>query len=612
MAFLLAAVLGLVPLVIAPHLLFYYDVTGKLALLLAGTALALVFWAVRGDACRSLPAARAGRWFCVLIAAGALSLVISTVLSSNPALSFGGTNWRRFGLVAQLAILLFSLLLASSLVANPDRMRTLLRVTSASGILIGLYGVLQYFGWDPWIPPAAYHVGEGAWEIVRPPATLGHAIYFANFELYVAFFGGALAATDPDRRWKMMGLLAAGVAALSILLSGTRAALLGLAAGAIFLAIRLRPRLTRRTIAAALVISAGLAVLYLLPPGAKLRGRVHWTLTEQPLGGARSLLWRDSLSMAGRRWVSGYGLETFSAEFPAFQSAALARAYPEFYHESPHNLFLDALTAQGIIGLLPLLGLIALAFYAAWKGALADAYTGAALAAALASQQFAVFTVPTALYFFATLAALAVRPRPAPRSDVSQPLIRVALVSASLAGAALLATFAVRLTVSDRALAVVARQLETGRLEQAVLKYQQARQWRVSGGAADLWYSRKLAAFMGQTRDPFQRIQAWPRVMEAAWEATRSAEDRPNAWYNLAAFYAAQNDSGRTEAALRSAIRCAPNWFKPHWMLAQVLRAGGRLSDALREADLAADLNGGHNPEVAHTLGEIRAALPQR
>jgi len=50
------------------------------------------------------------------------------------------------------------------------------------------------------------------------------------------------------------------------------------------------------------------------------------------------------------------------------------------------------------------------------------------------------------------------------------------------------------------------------------------------------------------------------------------------------------------------AIASSPNWFKPHWMLAQVLTAKGRRGQALAEAQVAADLDGGKNPEVAQVL----------
>jgi len=50
------------------------------------------------------------------------------------------------------------------------------------------------------------------------------------------------------------------------------------------------------------------------------------------------------------------------------------------------------------------------------------------------------------------------------------------------------------------------------------------------------------------------------------------------------------------------AIASSPNWFKPHWMLAQVLTAKDRREQALAEAQLATDLDGGRNPEVTQVL----------
>ena len=52
MALIQAALAGLVALIITPGLLFYFDVTPKLAVLLAGTSLALVGCAAAGSLSR--------------------------------------------------------------------------------------------------------------------------------------------------------------------------------------------------------------------------------------------------------------------------------------------------------------------------------------------------------------------------------------------------------------------------------------------------------------------------------------------------------------------------------------------------------------------------------
>ena len=80
MALLQATIIGLIALALTPGWLFYFDVTPKIALLLAGTAAALF--------CTG----RAPRWFSLLLLANLLSLTVSTALSSNPALSLFGTT----------------------------------------------------------------------------------------------------------------------------------------------------------------------------------------------------------------------------------------------------------------------------------------------------------------------------------------------------------------------------------------------------------------------------------------------------------------------------------------------------------------------------------------
>ena len=90
-----------------------------------------------------------------------------------------------------------------------------------------------------------------------------------------------------------------------------------------------------------------------------------------------------------------------------------------------------------------------------------------------------------------------------------------------------------------------------------------------------------------------------------AQRATETAEDPFNAWYNLGVVYGLQNDAAGAERSLRAAIAAHPTWFKPHWMLAQVLRLEGRRDEARREALLAGELDAGKDPEVARTVEEF-------
>jgi Tfp pilus assembly protein PilF len=101
-------------------------------------------------------------------------------------------------------------------------------------------------------------------------------------------------------------------------------------------------------------------------------------------------------------------------------------------------------------------------------------------------------------------------------------------------------------------------------------------------------------------------LMARQEAIKAGIAATRTSEDRENAWYNLATLFAANNDAASVERSLRNAIAWAPNWFKPHWTLAQLLELGNRHNQALAEAAKALQLDAGHDPEVTETWKQLQ------
>ncbi len=360
MGILQAAVLGLVALIVTPGYFFYFDVTPKVALVLLGTALALV-WA-------SFTKGASYRTFSILVALQLISLSVSTALSERPALSLIGTNWRRYGAVVQASALIFAWLVAWRTAGLPDRTRTILRGVAATGLLVSMYGIAQYFGWDPLLPAAAYHIGEGVWTIVRPPGTLGYVSYFATWLLFTIFLCLTLARMEVAYCVaRKLAYLAALLALIAMLLTGTRAAMLGLAAGGAVWFFWQRVRIPRTWLLAAAGVCVAVAALYLSPAGQPLRSRMRW-FAEDPWGGARPRLWRDSMSMFLHRPLVGYGPEVFTATFPRFESLELARAYPDFVYESPHNILLDAAVSQGLPGLLILCCLMFLGFRTRQRG----------------------------------------------------------------------------------------------------------------------------------------------------------------------------------------------------------------------------------------------------
>jgi len=509
-------------------------------------------------------------------------------------MSLFGTNWRRYGSVIEGTICLFAWLTSAVCAGRPDRVKSALRGIVVAGAAGGIYGIVQYLGWDPLIPRSSYQVGEGIWAIVRPPGTLGYASYFATWLLLIVFLSAALAAMEDSPIWRRLAITVSILAAFAMWLTGTRAAILGLIAGLLTKFAMRNLRITRRGAAIALAAVIASAAFYYSPLGQSMRSRTRW-FAEDPWGGARLALWRDSLHMASHRPATGFGPEVFMAEFPRYQSAQLAKSYPDFAHESPHNMFLDALVARGLPGLVLLLGLCSLAFATRRRPEIT-----AGVVAAIAAQQFTSLTAPTAMMLFVAIAFLVALETP--------PITlkrRAPWVAGAVPVAAALLYLAVRLSAADHELELTKLALDNRNLEAAAAHDRTYEQQRLPGGSGDLWYSRALLELASKQSVPAERARALETAEAAARRATETAEDPFNAWYNLAMVYGIQNDAQGAEGSVRAAIAAHPTWYKPHWILARILRVEGRVEEARREAVLAADFDVARNPEVTRTLREL-------
>jgi O-antigen ligase len=595
MAIVLPALAALIALAIAPAAFFHFDVTPKVSLLVIGVGVLLLFSRDVLHGLNAIASREHGERFLWILGAQAAALYLAAAFSTHPILSVYGSTWRRSGVLTQTAVLAYAAVLAGWFAADRQNAITFLRWTVVAGIATACYGTLQYFGVDPLLPAAAYHVGEGEWTIVRPPSTLGHASYFATFQLYAMFGAAALRGIEKSRRWRWAAAAGVTAGAAAVVLTGTRSAMLGTAIGAAMLAFETRRKLNWKHAALATAVVAAGAGFYFSPAGQKLRGRARWYV-EDPTGGGRPLLWRDTLGMVKGRWLTGYGPETFGPAFPRFQSLALARLHPDFYQESPHNVFLDALAEEGVGGLAALGAVCWLVLRRRGPDAVRAGFAGG-----LVSQQFSCFTVPTTVYFYA-MAALAVSQSPVRQERSLPSRLRVA---AGAVGAAL-AVYGALLAAADLTMAQVRRDLERDRYAAAASKYKWVQRLQSRRVSADLYLSRTMLQVSQRLHDPGQKFEAWQHAMAAAARAAAADEQRPNALVNLAAFQSMTNDARAVERTLWSAAEEAPNWYRPPWLLARLYLLLGRREEAERMAVAAVDRNGGRNEEVRKTLDEAR------
>jgi hypothetical protein len=190
---------------------------------------------------------------------------------------------------------------------------------------------------------------------------------------------------------------------------------------------------------------------------------------------------------------------------------------------------------------------------------------------------------------FATLLVIAMlvaaNPEDSPRKVVS----RTAVVAVSAPVLLGLGLFALILTRTE----VLLARLQSSPRDpvRAIALYTASIRAALPGAGEDLYSSRRLATLCGAGTNPAIQAACVQVSQQAAARATATADNPPNAWYNLAMFSAEQNDPSKVESSLRTAIREAPHWFKPHWALANLLALTRRMPEARHEASVALELD---------------------
>lgn len=298
------------------------------------------------------PAGRLGRLFWIVAGVGGLVLAIAALLGADPVTQLLGA-WPRYeGAVSVTVYVAAAWAAARMLGPGDDGTRTAAwnRWLAVAAIALGVVTVLESTG-----------AGPIASDLDRPGALLGNASdqgLVAVAFLILLVLPTVRAATSRDGSIRSVLLLGAGVvaAALTIVLSGSRGAILATAAGAVIgigivvaRVVRQRGVRASRPLLVGLVVGvAAIAVLVLATPAIRDRLFAIRDAGDRTLAD-RELMWRFALDIVAQHPLTGIGPS-------GFLEAAARGLGPEWYRvnvpgavlDSPHNLVLQVLVAGGI------------------------------------------------------------------------------------------------------------------------------------------------------------------------------------------------------------------------------------------------------------------------
>ncbi|MBI5742637.1 MAG: O-antigen ligase family protein [Candidatus Niyogibacteria bacterium] len=340
------------------------------------------------------------------VTATIIVLILSTIFGANPYRSFWSNYERMEGLISHLHLFAYFLVLAGSLKSD-DLRRWFLYALSVSGVLMALYGWLQFFGW------AQISMQSGP----RADGSFGNAAYMAVFMLFNVFLLAYIALSEKRvwLKWVFAAFIAIEVPV--IFFTATRGAILGLVGGAVIFAVLfglLGKTQNVRRIALGLVgILALLAAFFFATKGTDFAKQNYILSRFQDLSfkertvESRFTIWKMSYEGFKERPILGWGIENYNQVFNKYYNPVMWKQEPWF--DRSHNIVFDWLIAGGLAGLAAYLSIFGAAIYMLWRrvrelnwepGMLAEASAITALFAAYFFNNLFVFDNLVSYYLF--------------------------------------------------------------------------------------------------------------------------------------------------------------------------------------------------------------------
>lgn len=290
-----------------------------------------------------------------------LSFAVSTFVGVDWYRSFWDNHERMLGLFTVLHYLLFYIVIIRVAEDWKD-WRRLLRIFLFAGGIVMFIGLLQKAN-----PEMLLNRGAA-----RVSSTLGNAIYVGGYGLFLFFMGLLLFLKEESRIWKIYAAIGGLLGFLGIFLSGTRGTVLGLGVSLgvllvmyIFLLEKNKQTQRLRTgliclLVAGLVGSALLGVFRQTEfvRGIPVIGRFAGLSLEKLPENTRIMAWGVAVDAWQERPVFGWGPSNYFYAFNKyFRAEFLRHGWAETWFDNAHNVVMNTLATQGIVGLATYLGL---------------------------------------------------------------------------------------------------------------------------------------------------------------------------------------------------------------------------------------------------------------
>ncbi|MFA7685715.1 MAG: O-antigen ligase family protein [Candidatus Gracilibacteria bacterium] len=320
-----------------------------------------------------------------------LSLLISTIFSIFPQLSFWGSYERLQGLYSYFSYIILFLTFLHVL-SDQRSQEIFMKITITIGIIASIHSILQQFGIAIFVEDSMNTT------VQRSFATMGNPNFLAQFLIFPLWMSLYFLIKNKNKSRILYGMIIVLILA-GILLTKSRASILGIiVAGTVLMVFFLKIKKIYKYILILGIFSA--FILFVIFVASNMQSLM-----------ARFYIWQGTLNIIKDHWLIGSGLETFKAVFQKVQLKELL-SVEEMYSiaDRAHNGILDLFITQGVIGVAVYLSIIGGVFSKVIykiKGERIIVFTlSAALMSSIVANLFSFYVATDCLMLSATVAII--------------------------------------------------------------------------------------------------------------------------------------------------------------------------------------------------------------
>ena len=273
----------------------------------------------------------------ILLSLFILQIILVLLFSgANIGAQFYGTYTRNTGALAYISLAL--LLLSSSLVSDKQFLEKFIGVTLIIGVILIIYGNIQYLGLEPFPYTTAYTVNA-------PIGTFGNSNFQAAFMGLIAVVASTMVLNPGFKLLTRLGLGLMGLAAIVVVRETLSSqGYLNFIAGAGVVAMLWLFMSKRKSLAIAVaglgVIGGGLVFLGLINSGPLAKYIYEASIA------ARGHYWRAAIKMLIEHPIFGVGMDNYGTWYPRNRQVAMENGFLT-YSNSAHNVYLDLASNGG-------------------------------------------------------------------------------------------------------------------------------------------------------------------------------------------------------------------------------------------------------------------------